>query len=67
MRTFYICYVITYHLFERTHIFDILKHKHTLLDHNVYLALLSFGTIKSKASITNDDEQNSKYKSISPF
>ena len=56
MRTFYICYVITYHLFKRTHIFDILKHKHTLLDRNVYLELLSFGTIKSKASITNDDE-----------
>lgn len=56
MRTFYICYVITYHLFKRTHIFVIPKHKHTLLDRNVYLELLSFGTIKSKASITNDDE-----------
>ena len=56
MRTFYICYVITYHLFKRTHIFDILKHKHTLPCRNVHLELLSFGIIKLKASITNDDE-----------
>ena len=56
MRTFYISYVITYHLFKRTHIFDILKHKHTLLGRNVCLELLSFGIIKSNASITNDDE-----------
>ena len=42
----------TIYLNEHTY----LLYKHTLLDRNVYLELLSFGTIKSKASITNDDE-----------